>query len=60
MKFSLWSLIVMKPGCSAMEFILWSMFNFVAISLASLFILFIVISGAFLYICVTLFVVSFL
>ena len=60
MNFGLWSLIVIKAGCSVMEFILWSIFNLVAISLASLFILFIVISGAFLYICFTLFVVSFL
>ena len=36
-----------KAGCSAIEFILWFMFNFVAISLVSLFVLFIVISGAF-------------
>ena len=60
LKFSLWSLIVIKAGCLAIEFILWSMFNFVAISLASLFKLFIVISGAFSYICVLLFVIWFL
>ena len=59
-KFGLWSLIVMKAGCSAREFILWSMFNLVVISLASLFMLFIVVSGAFLYVCFTLFDVSFL
>ena len=51
-KFGLWSLIGMKAGYSAMEFILWSMFNLVAMSLASLFMLFIVVSGAFLYVCI--------
>ena len=52
----LWSFIVMKAG---KQFTFWSIFSCLAISMASLFMLFFVFSGSFLYSCVMLCVAIF-